>query len=95
MAQIKEHIKTPEKELSEEEVANLSNAEIKTLVIKMLTEMIDYACKIEEDMKAIQSEKIYIQGKKQWRERSPDSNQQFGQKEENKHSTGTEWRNNF
>ena len=38
MAQIKEHIKTPGKELSNEEIANLSDAEFKTLVIRMLTE---------------------------------------------------------
>ena len=38
MAQIKEKIKTPEKELSEMEISNLSEAEFKTLVIKMLKE---------------------------------------------------------
>ena len=40
MAQMKEQIKTPEKQLSKEEVANLSDAEFKTLVIRMLTEMV-------------------------------------------------------
>ena len=40
MAQIKEQIKTPEKELSNREIANLSDAELKTVVIKLLTEMI-------------------------------------------------------
>ena len=35
MAQMKEQIKTPEKELSEMEIANLSDTEFKTLVIKM------------------------------------------------------------
>ena len=39
---MKEHIKTPEKQLSNEEIANLSNAEFKTLVIRMLTEMVAY-----------------------------------------------------
>ena len=59
MAQMEEQIKTPEKELSDEEIANLSDAEYKTLVIRMLTEMIEYRCKIEE-AKAIQSEiKVY------------------------------------
>ena len=33
MAQMKEEIKTPEKELSDEEIANLSDAQFKTLVI--------------------------------------------------------------
>ena len=39
MAQMKEQIKTPEKELSEMEISNLSEAEFKTLVIKMLKEL--------------------------------------------------------
>ena len=42
MAQMKEHIKTPEKELSNEEIENLSDAEFTTLVIRMLTEMVQY-----------------------------------------------------
>ena len=52
-------IKTPKKELSDKEIANLSDAEFKTLVVKMLTEMVEYGSKIKE-VKAIQSEiKIY------------------------------------
>ena len=63
MAQMKEQIKTPEKELSDEEMANLSDAEFKTLVIRMLTEMIAYGRKTEKVVKAIQSEiKKNIQG---------------------------------
>ena len=46
MAQMKEQIKTPKIELSNEEIANLSDAEFKTLVIKKLTEMVEYGCKI-------------------------------------------------
>ena len=56
MGQMKEHIKTPEKELSDEEIANLSDAEFKTPVMRMLTEMVEYGCKIEEEVKAMQSE---------------------------------------
>ena len=59
---MKEQIKTPEKELSNEETANLSDVESKTLVIRMLTEMIEYNHKMKEEMKATQSEikqKIY------------------------------------
>ena len=41
MAQMKEQSKTPERELSNEEIANLSDGEFKTLVIKMLTELIE------------------------------------------------------
>ena len=39
MAQMKEQIKTPEKELNKVEISNLSNAEFKTLVIRMLKEL--------------------------------------------------------
>ena len=56
MAQMKEQIKTSEKELSDEEIANLSDAEFKTLAIRMLTELIELSCKMNEEMKATQSE---------------------------------------
>ena len=61
---MKEHIKAPEKiQLSNEEIANLSDAEFKTLVIRMLTEMIEYGLKIKEKVKAMQSEiKENVQG---------------------------------
>ena len=63
MAQMKEQIKAPGKELIDEEIANLSDAEFKTLVTRMLTEMIEYGCKIKEEMKAVQNEiKENIQG---------------------------------
>ena len=39
MAQKKEEIKTPEKELNKMEISNLSDAEFKTLVIRMLGEI--------------------------------------------------------
>ena len=39
MTQMKEKIKTPEKELNEMDVSNLSDAEFKTLVIRMLKEI--------------------------------------------------------
>ena len=56
MAQMKEWIKTPEKELSDGDIANLSDAEFKTLVTRMLRKMIEYGCKIKEKVKATQSE---------------------------------------
>ena len=64
MVQRKEQIRAPEKiQLNDEEIANLSNAQFKTLVIKMLTEMVEYGCKIEERVKAMKSElKENIQG---------------------------------
>ena len=36
MAKMKDYIKTPEKELNKMEISNLSDAEFKTLVIRML-----------------------------------------------------------
>ena len=63
MAQMKEQIKTSEKELSNEETANLSDAEFKTLVVRRLTEVIELGCKMKGEMKAIQSKiKENIQG---------------------------------
>ena len=53
---MKEQIKTPEKELGYEEIDNLSDAEFKTLIIRMLTELIVFSHKMKEEMKAIQSE---------------------------------------
>ena len=61
---MKEQIKAPEKiQLNDEEIANLSDAQFKTLVIRMLTEMVEYACKIEEKVKVMKSEiKKNVQG---------------------------------
>ena len=39
MAQMKEQIKTPEKEVNEMEISNPSDAEFKTLIIRMLKEL--------------------------------------------------------
>ena len=52
MAQMKEHIKAPGKiQLSNEEIANISDALFKTLVVRMLTEIVQYGHKIEEKVK--------------------------------------------
>ena len=60
---MKEQIKTPEKEVRNEEIAISSDAEFKTLVTRMLKEMIEYGHKIKEAVKAVQSEiKQNIQG---------------------------------
>ena len=62
-AEMKEQIKTPEIELRDEEIANLSDAEVKTLVIRMLTEMVEYGHQIEEKVKAMKSKiKENVQG---------------------------------
>ena len=42
MAQMKEQIKFPEKELNEMEIINLLESEFKTLVIRMLKELSQY-----------------------------------------------------
>ena len=64
MAQMKEQSKAPEKiQLSVEEIDNISDTELKTLVIRMLTEMVEYDRKIEEKVKAMKSEiKENVQG---------------------------------
>ena len=57
MAQMKEQIKAPKIELSNKERTNISEAEFKPLVIRMLTEMIECSCKIEQKLKAMQIKK--------------------------------------
>ena len=64
MAQIKEQIKAPEKiQPSDEEIANLSDAQFKALVINMLTELVEFVQKPDEKMKPMQIEtKENVQG---------------------------------
>ena len=59
-----EHFKAPEKiQLSEEEIANLSDTQFKTLVIKMLTELVEFVGKVDEKMKPMPREtKENVQG---------------------------------
>ena len=46
---MKEQIRAPEKiQLSDKEIANLSDAQFKTLGIKMLTELVEFGCKLHE-----------------------------------------------
>ena len=61
---MKEQIQVPEKiQLSKDKRANLSDAQFKTLVIRMLTELAEYGHKIEEQVKAMKSEiKENVQG---------------------------------
>ena len=52
-----EQIKALEKiQLSKEEIANLSDAQFKTLVIRMLIELVEYSLKLDEKMKTMLSE---------------------------------------
>ena len=51
---MKQQIKAPEKiPLSNKEIANLSDAQFKTLVIRKLTELVEFDCKLDEKMKAM------------------------------------------
>ena len=61
---MKEQIKAPQKiQLSDEDIANISDAQFKTLVIRKLTELVEYHHKLEEKMKAMLSEiKENVQG---------------------------------
>ena len=45
ISQIKEQIKNPENNLSDKEIGHLSDAEFKTLEIRMLTEITEYDAK--------------------------------------------------
>ena len=61
---MKDQIKAPEKiQLSHEEIPNLSDALFKMLVIRMLTELVEYGHKLDEKMKAMLREtKENVQG---------------------------------
>ena len=61
---MKEQMKAPEIiQLSNEEIANLSEAQFKTLVIRMLTELVEFGHKLDEKMKAMLREtKENVQG---------------------------------
>ena len=48
---MKEQIKAPEKSTTSncnEEIANLSDAQFKTLIIRKLTELVEFGCKLDE-----------------------------------------------
>ena len=51
MAQMKEQSRASERELSEEEIANLSGREFKAPVIKLLTDLIELGQKMKKQMK--------------------------------------------
>ena len=61
---MKEQIKAPEIiQLSSKQIANLSDAQFKTMVIRMLTELVEFGCKLDEKMKAVLREtKENVQG---------------------------------
>ena len=54
---MKEQTKIPKLQLNKKKkIANLSDTEFKTLIIRMLTDFVEYGCKIEEKVKAMKSE---------------------------------------
>ena len=53
---MKEQSKISERELSNEEIANLSGREFKALVTKMLTELIELGQKMKQQIKDTQNE---------------------------------------
>ena len=92
---MKEQIKTPEKTLGNKQIANklianLSDEEFKTLVIRMVTEMAEYGCKTEEKVKAMQSEiKDNVQRTNSDRKETGTQINDL-ERRKYKHSTGTE-----
>ena len=61
---MKEQIKAPKIiQLSSKQIANLSDAQFKTLVIRKLTELVEFGHKLDEKMKAMLREtKENVQG---------------------------------
>ena len=54
MAQMTEHFKAPDiVQLSSEQIASLSDAQFKMLVITVLTELVEFVRKLDEKMKAM------------------------------------------
>ena len=93
---MKEQSKTSERELRDEEIANLSDGEFKALVIKMLTELIKCGHKMKEQMKDTQHEIMQnIQGTNSDRKETRTHINDLEQKKKNKHSTGTEKKQEF
>ena len=87
---MKEQIKAPKTELSNKKIVNVSEAEFKTLVIRMLTEIVEYGCKIEEKVKTMQSEmKRNVQGTNSEGKATKTQINDLDQKK-NKHSIRTE-----
>ena len=81
---MKDESKAPEKiQLIDKEITDLSGAEFKTLVIRMLTEIVEYGHKIEEKVKAMKSEiKGNVQGTNSQRKETGTQINGLDQKEE-------------
>ena len=88
---MKEQIKAPENiQLSNKQIASLSDAQFKTLVIRMPTELVEFGRKLDEKMKAMLSEmKENVQGTNS-DGKETDSDQWCGPEGRKKHSTRKE-----
>ena len=81
---MKEQLKAPEKiQLRDEEIANLLEAQLKTLVIRKFTELVESAHKLDKKMKAMLSEiKKNVQGTNSDGKENRTQIKSFEQKEE-------------
>ena len=80
---MKEWSKASERELTDEEMANLSDGEFKALVIKMFTELIERGRKMKKQMNETQNEiKQNIQGTNSDRKETRTQSNDLEQKEE-------------
>ena len=83
MAQMTEQSKISERELRDEEIANISDGELKALVTKMLTELTELGQKMKKQMKDAQNEiKQNIQGTNSDRKETRTQINDLEQKEE-------------
>ena len=82
---MKEHSKASERQLSNEEIANLSDGEFKALIIKMLIELTELGQNMKEQMKDTQKEiKQNIQGTNSDKKETSIQSNDLEQKEEMK-----------
>ena len=84
---MKEQSKTSERELSDEEIAKLSDGEFKALVTKMLTELIELGRKMRHTQNEIRQN---IQGTNNDRKETRTQINDLEQKEEVKHPITTQ-----
>ena len=93
MTQIKEQNKTPEKELNKMEINNLSDAEFKALVVRILKELTVYFNSIKKsqaEMKVTLSEiKKNLQGTNSGGDEAENQINDWENKEEKKHPIST------
>ena len=90
---MKKQIKAPEKiQPSDEEIVNLSDVQFKTLVIRMLTELVEFGRKLDEKMKITLSEiKENVQRPNSDGKENGTQINSVDQKK--KHATSEEWKN--